>query len=174
MYRVLEYAYFFVVLILLQVFLFSNVDLSVYIHPLVYVGFIILLPMELLPVAVLLLGFGMGVALDFMTASGGLHTIALLVVSFLRPYFLSFIIGRDEVKEGGLPIPSRLGLSKFFRYAGAVVFIHCLVFFTFESLTFRYYQLTLLRVLLSSALTLLMVYFSHMLLPESYGRKNRV
>lgn len=173
MYRILEYTYFFVLLILLQVFLFGNLNLSVYVHPLIYVGFILLLPMEVLPVVVLLFGFGMGLMLDFMTGSGGLHTIALLFTSFLRPYYLTFIIGREEVKEGGLPLPNRLGLPKFLRYTSVAVLLHCFVFFTFESLSFRFYHLTLLRILLSSALTLLLVYFSHMLLPESYGRKSR-
>ena len=43
MYRTLQYAILFVVLVLLQVFLFSRIGISIYVHPLVYIAFILLL-----------------------------------------------------------------------------------------------------------------------------------
>ena len=46
MYRTLQYALLFLVAALLQIFLFNNLSLSVYLNPLVYVVFIALLPME--------------------------------------------------------------------------------------------------------------------------------
>ena len=41
MYRTLQYALLFLVAALLQIFLFNNLSLSVYLNPLVYVVFII-------------------------------------------------------------------------------------------------------------------------------------
>ena len=49
MYRTLQYAILFVVLVLLQVFLFSRIGISIYVHPLVYIAFILLLPIEIAP-----------------------------------------------------------------------------------------------------------------------------
>lgn len=171
MYRTIEYTYFFIILILLQAFLFCNINLGVYVHPLTYIAFIILLPMELKHIAVLILGLVTGVMIDVLTGGGGIHTISTLLIAFLRPYITSFIIGREEVKEGGIPMPERIGMPKFLRYGTTIVLIHSFVFFTMESLTFKYYYLTLIRIAMSSAVTLVLVYFSRMLLPEAYGKR---
>lgn len=47
MYRLLEYGILFFVMVILQVFLFSRIGISIYVNPLVYIAFLILLPMEI-------------------------------------------------------------------------------------------------------------------------------
>ena len=53
MYRTLPYLGLFAATVLLQVFLFDNLSISVYLNPLVYIAFLILLPFETLPVVLL-------------------------------------------------------------------------------------------------------------------------
>ena len=48
MHRTLQYAILFIVMVILQIFLFSRIGISVYVHPLVCIAFIVLLPMVLL------------------------------------------------------------------------------------------------------------------------------
>ena len=69
MHRVVEYTLIFLVLVLLQVFLFDNLNLSPYLYPLVYVGFIILLPVGLHPAWTLLLGFLVGAVTDLLSGT---------------------------------------------------------------------------------------------------------
>ena len=47
----------------------------------------------------------------------------------------------------------------FLRYAGVIVLLHGTVFFVLESLTWSFFYLTLLRIVCSSVITLLLVYF---------------
>ena len=49
MHRTLQYAILFIVMVILQIFLFSRIGISVYVHPLVCIAFIVLLPMEIAP-----------------------------------------------------------------------------------------------------------------------------
>ena len=84
MHRVVEYTLMFIVLVLLQVFLFDNLNLSPYCYPLVYVGFILLLPVTLLPAWTLLLGFAIGAVTDLLSGTPGLHTIAATATAFCR------------------------------------------------------------------------------------------
>ncbi|MCD8072353.1 MAG: rod shape-determining protein MreD [Alistipes sp.] len=168
--RFLEYTLFFFAVVILQVFLFENLNLGIYIHPLVYICFIILLPMETPAVWVLLAGLLTGTVMDAATGSGGLHTIATVATSFARPYMLPLVLGRDEVKEGGVPLPARLGMGRFFRYASILVLLQCLVFFSFESLSWQYYHLTLVRVVASSLVTLTLLFFIQMVIPGSRDR----
>ena len=171
MHKTLEYGIFFVVLVLLQAFLFNNLDLGVYINPLVYVGFILLLPMEVSSIAVLMLGLLLGVTTDFMVGTAGLNTIATLFTAFTRRQTMTLMIGKETVGEGGAPLSARIGTGKFLRYISVAVLLHCIVFFTFEAMSFRYFHLTLLKILLSSAVTVTLVYVSQFLLIGAYGKK---
>ena len=56
MYRLLEYGILFFVMVILQVFLFSRIGISIYVNPLVYIAFLILLPMEIAGALLLVLG----------------------------------------------------------------------------------------------------------------------
>ena len=111
MHRTLAYTIFFIVLVLLQAFLFDNLNLSIYIYPLVYTAFIILLPIQTPRIAVLLLGFAIGVAVDAVSGTAGLHTIASLASAFCRPMMLRLSIGKEEANEGGIPNSVKLGNS---------------------------------------------------------------
>mgnify|MGYP007087121474 CR=1 FL=1 len=81
MYRTLQYALLFLVAALLQIFLFNNLSLSVYLNPLVYVVFIALLPMETTPIRMLLAGLAMGLAMDWTMGAAGVNTIATVFVA---------------------------------------------------------------------------------------------
>ena len=147
MYRLLEYGILFFVMVILQVFLFSRIGISIYVNPLVYIAFLILLPMEIAGALLLVLGMVLGMTVDFFMGTAGINTIATLLV------------GKDEVKEGGVPNVNRIGLKRFLRYAGVIVLLHGTVFFVLESLTWSFFYLTLLRIICSSVITLLLVYF---------------
>ena len=69
MYRFLEYTLLFVIVVLLQIFLFNNLNLSVYVNPLVYIAFVVMLPMEINRAALLLLGFLLGGCLLYTSPS---------------------------------------------------------------------------------------------------------
>ena len=60
MHRTLPYISLFVVTVLLQVFLFDNLSISIYLNPLVYVAFVALLPLDTPPVVLLASGLAMG------------------------------------------------------------------------------------------------------------------
>ncbi len=170
LYRILEYLFFFVVLLLLQLFLFNNLNFGVYVNPLVYIAFIILLPMETLPVVMLLSGLLLGCAMDLVMGTAGINTIATLFTAYSRPLLLRLFIGKDDIRDGGVPNLRRLGAGKYFRYSTLVVFLQCFVFFTLESLSWDYYYLTLLRILCSTVVTVVLVYFAQMLFGDGMGR----
>ena len=159
MYRLIEYAILYVVMVILLVFLFSRIGISVYVHPLAYIAFIILLPMSIPGAALLLLATALGMTIDLFMGTAGINTIATLFVAFCRPAALALLFGKDEVKEGGVPNVNRVGLARFLRYAGVMVFLHSALFFILESLTWNFFYLTLLRIICSSVVTLILVYF---------------
>lgn len=170
MHRVVEYTLIFLVLVLLQVFLFDNLNLSPYLYPLVYVGFIILLPVGLHPAWTLLLGFLVGAVTDLLSGTPGLNTIASTATAFCRPALLNLTIGKDALQEIILPLPLQTGRAKWMKYAGAAILLHCMLSFFFEAASFRYAGFTLLRIAGSATTTFLLIWFLAGLLPARMGK----
>ena len=138
MYRTLPYLGLFAAAALLQVFLFDNLTISIYLNPLVYIVFIALLPLDTPPAAVLGAGLALGVT---------------MLIAFLRPTLAGMICGRDNVREGGIPSSARLGERKFITYLVALTLVHHAVFFSLEALSWTHALHTLLRIVVSTAVS---------------------
>jgi hypothetical protein len=135
----LRYIGLFVAAIVLQLFLFDSLNLGPYINPLVYVAFIVLLPMNIGRFALLVTGLAMGVSMDMFTGSAGLHTIATLAVAYARPFVLNVIVGKEYVVEGGVSSTKTIGPGKFARYASIIVYLQCILFFSLEAINWSYF-----------------------------------
>ena len=146
MYRTLPYFGLFAAAVLLQIFLFDNLSISVYFNPLVYIVFIALLPLETLPVAVLGAGLALGVTMDCVMGAAGINT-------FLRPTLIGMLYGRENAREGGVPSSARFGERIFVGYLVALTLIHHAVFFSLEALSWIHLPHTLLRIAVSSAVS---------------------
>lgn len=157
MYRTLPYISLFLATVLLQVFLFDNLTISIYLNPLVYVAFIALLPLDTPPVVVLAAGLVAGITMDFAMGMAGVNTIATLPVAFVRPTLLRLLMRRDDLREGGVPSALRLGKRTFLSYLVVLVLLHHTLFFLLEALSWAHLPHTLLRIVVSSAVSVLFV-----------------
>lgn len=150
MYRTLPYLLLFAATALLQLFLFDNLSISVYLNPLVYIAVVLLLPLDASPAVVLGTGLAAGVMMDGAMGAAGLNTIATLPVAFLRPTLIGLVYDRDDVHEGGVPSPERLGKRSFAFYVAIAVVLHHVLFFSFETLSWDHAPHTLVRIAVSS------------------------
>lgn len=155
---VVEYGLLIILTFFLQVFLLNNLQVNTYVHPSIFLTFIILLPMEMKGSWVLLLASGVGVAMDFLTGSPGIYTISTLFVAFIRPLVLLVMVGTQELHDGGVPSSLRLGFKRFFNYTFTMVFMMDLIFYTLEKLSLDMFHITLLRVLLSTIVSTILIY----------------
>ncbi len=150
---ILRYTGAFVLLVVLQLLIFNNIEFSGYVNPYVYVMFILILPVSIPSWILLLLGFLTGFVIDIFTGTMGVHTFATVLASFVRPWVLSLNV-TAEVAEGDMsPSSSRSGLRWFFIYTVTVVLVHHLALFFVELFSLKHFFHTLLRVLLSTAVT---------------------
>lgn len=158
MIRSIPFLLLFAAVVLLQVFLFDNLSISIYINPLIYIAFIALLPMGTPPALLLLAGLATGVTMDWAMGAAGENTIATLLIAFIRPWVLHIIHGRENVREGGVPSAARLGTSKFVLYLVVLVAVHNTVFFFLETLSWAHAVHTLLRIVLSGAVSVFFIW----------------
>ena len=150
----------FIILVLVQILIFNNIELSGYINPYIYILFILLLPLDTPGWLLLLLGFLLGISIDIFSDTPGMHTITTTLTAFLRPFVLDIIAPRDGYETGANPRISNYGFLWFLRYAGILTVIHHFVLFYIEIFHFGGFFPTLFRVILSSAVTLLIIVLS--------------
>jgi len=162
---ILRFGLIFILLILLQVLLFNNIQFSGYINPYVYIMFILLLPIEIPSWLLLLLSFTTGLIVDFFSGSPGMHTSATVLAGFVRPYILRIVSPRDGYEPGSDPSMLIYGFRWFATYTLLIVLIHHTALFYLEVFRFADFFRTMLRVLLSTLFSM-----SFILLIEFYRR----
>jgi rod shape-determining protein MreD len=156
----------FILLILVQVLVFNNIQFSGYVNPYVYIMFILLLPVEIPSWLLLLLSFLTGIIMDFFMGSPGMHASATLFAGFIRPYVLRIISPRDGYEAGSAPSMFTYGFRWFVIYTTIIVFIHHLILFYLEVFRFADFFITMERVFLS-----LVISITFILLFEYYRKK---
>ena len=150
---ILRYTGTFVLLVVLQLIIFNNIEFSGYVNPYVYLMFILILPVSIPSWILLLLGFLTGFVIDIFTGTMGVHTFATVIASFVRPWVLSLNVTAEAAEGDMSPSSYRSGLRWFLIYTATVVLVHHLALFFVEIFSLRHFFHTLLRVLLSTAVT---------------------
>jgi rod shape-determining protein MreD len=154
---ILRFGLIFILLILSQVLLFSNIQFSGFINPYVYVMFILLLPIEIPSWLLLILSFTIGLIMDFFSGSPGMHSSASLVAGFVRPYVLRSVSPRDGYEPNSDPSMITYGFRWFLIYTLLIVLVHHTALFYLEVFRFTDFFRTMLRVLLSSFFTIVFI-----------------
>ena len=146
----------FIFLILLQVFILDNIQFMGYINPMIYVLFILSLPVRFPKWALLILAFIMGLIIDVFSNTAGMHSFALFVAAFLRTPVINIFTSIDE---GSNPTPSfhTFGVSAYVKYVVILVLIHHFILFFIESFSFLHLTLLIPKIIISSTVTILLI-----------------
>jgi len=150
----------FLFLLLFQVLILNNIQLSGYLNPFLYVLFILMLPFQTPNWLVLLLSFFLGLSVDMFADTGGLHAAASVLMAFLRQPILKLIAPREGYDINQQPTIQQFGFGWFFTYAGILVFVHHIFLFYVEAFHFSEFFSTLFRIILSSFFTLTLIFIS--------------
>ena len=144
----------FFVYVLVQVLLFKNLVLFNTAFCFLYVIFILLLPVETNSLLLLLIGFIAGFTIDVFYDSLGLHALALVLVSYVRNYWLTTITPQGGYDSGASPTLASNGLQWFLVYTIPLLFIHHAVVFFVEASDFSLFWYTMLKVVTSLIFTI--------------------
>jgi hypothetical protein len=158
----IKYITMFIIVVLLQVLLFNQVQFSGFVNPWFYILFILLLPVSTPGYAVLLLAFLLGMSVDIFSDTPGLHTAATLVPGFFRASVISMLSARES-EQSDYPGLKQTGFRWFISYAVILILIHHFVLFYLEVFSFAGFFRTFIRSIFSTAFTLFVVVLSQFL-----------
>ena len=147
----------FILLVFLQIWIFDNIHLFGFATPLLYIYFLIKLPIKLSRNIVMLLSALLGFIIDVFGGTLGLNMTAMIIIGFLRYYLLKLFAPKD-VFDDYSPSFNSFGTYFFIRYAGITTLIHIILLYMIESLSVFNPLLLSLRIIGSFILTILLIF----------------
>jgi len=155
----------FLILVLLQVLVFNNIEItSLGIVPAFFLLYILLLPFETPNWMVLILAFLIGFLIDIFSDTIGLNTASTVFVAFVRPAVLKSQSPRDGYDVGTFPRVHYMGISWFLKYAVVIVLIHQFLFYLLEDFGFAHFGSMLLRIFIGTFISLLLIVVSQFII----------
>lgn len=139
--------------LLFQVLLLKNFILFDTAFSFIYIGFILMLPLEIGPLLLMAIAFLLGFSVDLFYDSIGINAAASVLIGFLRPYWLNIVTPRGGYEEVVIPNLKTLDFGWFFTYSLPLIFIHHFALFYIEAGGFGMFFFTLTKVFFSTILT---------------------
>jgi rod shape-determining protein MreD len=155
--RFINHLLWFAGLIVLQVFVLDNVHFLGIFLPMIYIYALLRLPSDMSPNLVVLLGFLLGLSVDILSNTPGMHAFATTLIGFLRYPVLRLFVSKEDLGNKNVSERS-LGAGAFWKYAILLVLIHHAVLFLIESFSFTNWLLLLTKIPVCSLLTLVFIF----------------
>lgn len=141
----------FFLLILAQVVIFNNICLFNIAIPIVFIYFIIRLPITININIALTIAFFTGLIVDIFSNTQGMHALSCTIITFIKRDILRLYVSREEDITDGIVSIKSIGFSAFFKYTLTIVLLYCFVVFCVEAFTF-FNPLQLIAKIISSSL----------------------
>lgn len=155
--EILKYLLLFVILVVAQVVVFNHICLFNVAVPLVFVYFIIKLPVTLSVNWAMTFSFLLGLTVDIFSNTQGMNALACTILASSRGGLLHLYFPREDDMTNPEPSLRTLGPAVYMKYLITSVTVYCTLFFMIEAFTFFNWTLMLLRIVASSALTFIIL-----------------
>lgn len=151
--------------IFVQVYILDKVGaLHQYIIPYLYYLFILWIPFSISRIGLLFIGFVTGMALDYFTNTPGLHAAPCVLIAYLRPFVINILSPKDTAEFNYRePSPRSMGWTPYLVYVLILTVFHHLYLVILEWLSFGSFFHLLIKVLSTTAISLLLVIITELL-----------
>lgn len=126
---------------------------DIFIYPLI----ILLLPIRMTRHYVILLGFGLGLVVDILYNTPGVHAFALTGMAYARAYVLRIFEPRGGYQLMMTPTRRVMGINWLLSLSLPLVFIHTFLYASVEIFTFVFIGKILLKTIVTFSLSMLAI-----------------
>lgn len=153
----------FIVLVLIQVLVFNNIEVFSFITPFVYILFIIMLPFDTPKWVILVSGFLLGMSIDIFSNTGGIHTASTVLIAYISPWAQNVISSKQDLEAGTKPGIRTMGFRWFFFYSLIITTVHHICLFYLEIFSLTDFFGTMKHALYNVAFTMVFIIISQYL-----------
>lgn len=154
---ILTFSILFVVMLLLQVLICNHIALFNVAVPIIFIYFIIRLPISLGDGWLFTFSFLIGFLVDMFSDTPGVNSLACtLLAGVKKPVFYAYV-PRDDKTKDIVPAVSTLGVGVYGKYLVTLVAIYCVLVFSIEYFNFADVKEIVILSASSSLLTFLLL-----------------
>ena len=146
----------YLLVMLLQVLLFDQLQLWGACHPYIYVLCLLMMPITLPHSADMLIGAFAGFTMDIFCNSLGVHMAACILLMYIRPYLIGVIVNDKDRLNEQISLHA-IGMEALLKYTVIMVLIHHLTVFSLAAWSWSHMGFVLLETIVSSTITILLV-----------------
>ncbi|PID88854.1 MAG: rod shape-determining protein MreD [Bacteroidia bacterium] len=155
--------YRLVMVLLLQVFLFNQMQISGYIQPAFFLFFVLMLPLKSSAALRLISAFVIGILVDMFTQTMGLHTAAVVLMAYVQHYLIPRMKISKDMDVSKSPSLKVVSLGWFAMYAAILIFIYHLAYFVLDAFSLPFVLRHFYRVFISSFATFIVVMAAYLI-----------
>ena len=150
---IIVFTLLFVILVALQVLICNHIAIFNVAVPIIFIYFIIRLPIALGKGALFTLSFFLGLTVDIFSDTPGVNALACTLLSGVKkPMFFAYVDKDDKTKEI-TPTVSTMGVAPYCKYLVTMVGIYCLLVFSIDFFSFANIKDIVILAASSCALT---------------------
>ncbi len=135
---------------LAQVLIAKNLELFEVAFCFLYVGYLLQLPLQTDKSLLLGLAFFMGLSIDAVYDTLGIHAFCFVLVAYLRSIIIALLAPAEEMYELSI---RALGFFWYAQYTFILVFIHHLLLFLLQQFGFQMFFDTFIKAVTSTIFT---------------------
>lgn len=147
----------FVLFVALQILLMDNLVLYSTGFCFIYIAFLLFLPININRLLLLFSGFLVGFTVDIFYDTMGIHAASSVLLAYIRPHLLNLLTPRDGYDLSDSVNIHVMGKGWFLTYTFTLILLHHAAVFFLERISFSDIWFTLLKILLSTLFTGLVV-----------------
>lgn len=161
----IKYIIRFALFILVQVFVLDRIHLHQMITPYIYFLFLIWLPFNMGRTQQMLIAFLLGFTLDSFHHQPGFHSAACVLIAYVRPFLINILIPQEgaDTNYNEPSFTSMGGILPYMVFISVITFIHHAWLFFLEAWQFGNIWYFLVKTLLSTVLSLLLIIITELL-----------
>ena len=140
----------------LQVLLFDHLHIGSWGIMMIYILFLINLPIRIPRWAEMLIGLLVGIMMDVWHSSLGIHIAACVALSFVRPLLLTNAVQDIERIKDNISVQT-IGRIEYTKCAVILTIMHHFIVFSLETWNIQFWWIVILQTLISSTMTLCVI-----------------
>lgn len=168
--NIIGIALHFIIYTIIQLLFFRNVALFQSAFCYLYIATIILLPFETGKITQLFIGFTIGILVDIVYETLGMHAFACIFLAYIRIAVLNYLQPSTGYEPGGKPFVREMGLAWFSTYAIILIFIHHTAFFIIETSDISLFPTIILKSVGSTIFTFMVILIAQLVFYQKRRR----
>tara|TARA_B100000900_G_C20248595_1_gene580996 strand:+ start:103 stop:600 length:498 start_codon:yes stop_codon:yes gene_type:complete len=143
------------VFLFIQVYIVSEVFISSFINPFLYLIILIIMPFKIPKWYLLTYAFIFGLLIDLFSGNLGMHSTACIMMAVIKSSISKITIPHNIIEENDELIIQKIGWKSFVLFSSILIFVHHTALFFLEHTTFDFY--ILLKILFSTIVTTIII-----------------